>query len=176
MFGNNEDGNDTVVENAAEELGVATSDDTLRNIEMLLRVLVNEQVSGDSDSEWLSQDLDSDTGIYDQGDRSDAGVDEADYQSFNDTIDKQETRYRTSNVVETAVLHNVSDTVQIAFKDSDNDNRWIEVEPADSPFTFSGVNGASTKQVWVRVPPGAAYSTTDISLVLKFFDSVPSTT
>jgi hypothetical protein len=65
----------------------------------------------------------------------------------------------------TVVVHDVTETVLLAFKerrDGDSDDRHTKVEPGDSPFTISGVDGIRANSLYRVTPDGGTESTINV--------------
>lgn len=56
----------------------------------------------------------------------------------------------------TVVVHNVTEPITVATEEPGTDHRRIEVEPADSPLTLSGVNGIDAGTVWFQAAEGVS--------------------
>jgi len=163
---------DTWLEDATEELGVNESDDVLRQIRDLLAM----QVSGrgaEGAQEWLDSTLGSEVGLLGTDPtEGEEGAQTSPYFSADVLAERDVDSPAVINfgsLAETVVIHNVSTTVEIWFRDPGNEYSAITVEPGDSPFTFSGVHGAHTQKIWYKIPDGSGTASDTFSVLAKFY-------
>jgi len=163
-------GNDSWLEDGAEELGLAERDDVLRQIRDLLAMQVRG-TAAEGSAEWLQSTLGEDVGV--------PGTDPTEGEEGSSTSPYFAGDVLAStgvaeminfgSLAETVVIHNVSTTVEIYFRDPGNEYSAITVESGDSPFTFSGVHGAHTQKIWYKIPDGSGTASDTFSVLAKFY-------
>ena len=163
-------GSDSWLEDASEELGVNESDDVLRQIRDLLALQVSGSASGQPSAEWLSSTISNDLGLLGTSSEGDAGSSTSPYFA-GDVLakDGEPEMINFGSMAETVVIHNVTDTIEVFFRDPGNEYSAITIESGDSPFTFSGVYGAHTQMVWYRLPEGSSVEQSTFSVLAKFY-------
>jgi hypothetical protein len=165
-------GTDSWLEDAGEELGgVGEGDDVLRQIRDLLAMQVRGNASPEQQA-WLQSTLGSRVGVPGTDPtEGEEGSQTSPYFSADVLADDagEPDVINFGTMAETVVIHNVTDAVDVYFRDPGNDYSSITVEPGDSPFKFSGVYGAHTQKVWYAVNDGASVSETTFSVLAKFY-------
>jgi len=160
---------DSWLEDASEELGVNESDDVLRQIRDLLAMQVSPG-SGEPSAEWLSSTLGSEVGLLGtDATEGEEGSSTSPYFAADVQATGETNVINFGNMAETLVIHNLTDAVNVYFRDPGNEYSSITVEPGDSPFKFSGVYGAHTQKVWYELPEGSSVSSTTFSVLAKFY-------
>jgi len=146
------------------------TDELLEQIRDLLAMQVQGQ-AGEAQAEWLSTTLGDDVGILSSGGSSGGESDskESEYYAINSEASSETDSINFGSRAETLVIHNVENTVEVAFKDPGGDYAWIQIEPGDSPFKYSGVFGAHAQKFWYRLPEGSSVDSTVISVLAKFY-------
>jgi len=88
---------------------------------------------------------------------TDDGQSTASYSSQEGITAKADVERLTFGLTaDTVVVRNLTDELRVAFKDPDaNNDAWITVESADSPFVLAGVYGIDASQMWHEQGPTA---------------------